>query len=274
MVGVSDTPSTIDVERYPLHKLDAEAGRNLVEQCRRDVVENSLCQLPGFLKASTVKTAAAEALRCGESAYHMSNEFTYGEGMPYAIDPDVLPKDDPRRYRIRTKLRFVASDEIPSNSLLLALYRWEPMLQFVSRVFQCEPLYRASDKLNGLNYLVYENDDEQDWHFDEQDFSVTILLQSAEQGGFEFVPNLRGADGEDLDGMRLAQQGEHPKLVRPKSETGTLSLFEGRYNYHRATRVVGPRKRLMALLQYYDEPYDPMDSETVELNRMFYGRGS
>ena len=202
----------------------------------------------------------------------MDRMFRYGEGMPYLRDESTLAPDDPRLYRIRTALRFVPGDEVPSGSPLWALYEWPPMLDFVRRALGREALYRAPDALNSVNYLVYADGDEQDWHFDEHDFSVTILLQASANAGFEFVPHLRHDHGEDLEGMRRAQTGTHPGLVRPPTSPGTLSLFEGRYHYHRATRVQGERERLLALLQYGDRPEDPDEQSVRELNRLFYGR--
>jgi hypothetical protein len=270
----SDTaaPAAIDLERYPLDRLDDAPGRALVERCRADLARCGLTQLPGFLRPEAVAAWAREALRCGEGAFHMEHMFRYGEGMPYLADESALPPDDPRRYRIRTALRFVPGDEVPRDSALWALYAWPPMLELVRQALGREALYRAKDALNSVNYLVYRDGDEQDWHFDEHDFSVTILLRAPAGAGFEFVPDLRSERGEDLAGMREAQAGTHPRLVRPRAEPGTLSLFEGRYHYHRATRVHGERERLLALLQFDDRPVDPDPEGNRELNRLFYGR--
>jgi hypothetical protein len=265
------TPTAIDLARYPLDRLDAADGCALVERCRADLARTGLTRLPGFLRPEAVAAWSREALACGEGAFHMDHWFAYGEGMPHPVDESALPPDDPRRYRIRTALRFVPGDEVPRESALWALYEWPPMLEFVRRALSREALYRAQDALNSVNYLVYRDGDEQDWHFDEQDFSVTILLQASAVGGFEFVPYLRDARGEDLTGMREAQAGTHPRLVRPRSAPGTLSLFEGRCHYHRATRVHGDRERLVALLQFDDRPgADPASYR--ELNTLFYGR--
>ncbi len=260
-------PDAIDLERYPLDRLDGAPGRELLERCRAALARDGLAQLPGFLRPDVVESCAREALRCGEGAYHMDHE-----GTPYLPDGSTLTPDDPRLYRVRTALRFVPGDEIPSDSLLWALYEWRPMLDFVRRALERDVLYRASDALNSVNYLVYADGDEQDWHFDEHDFSATILLQASAGAGFEFVPHLRHDGGEDLEGMRRAQAGTHPGLVRPPDSPGTLSLFEGRCHYHRATRVRGEPERLLALLQYGDRPDDPDEPSARELNRLFYGR--
>ncbi|MCZ6720139.1 MAG: hypothetical protein O7A65_01190 [Proteobacteria bacterium] len=265
-------PSAVDLERYPLDRLTDPAGAALVCRCQDEIAQAGICLLPGFLKPEALTAIAREALACGGTAYHMEHIFAYGEGMPDAVDPESLAADDPRRYPIHTALQFVANDEIPQASLMRQVYEWERMLEFVRRVFRRGRLYRGSDRLNGLNYTVMGEGDEQDWHFDEHDFSVTVMLEQGAAGGlFEFVPRLRGPDGEDLGGLRKAIDGTHEGLIRLSPAPGTLSLFEGRYNYHRATKVKGGRKRLLALLQYVEEPW--ADDEAADaMNRLFFGR--
>jgi len=262
----------IDLERYPIDRLDAPAGAAVLSRCRASLAESGLAVLPGFLRPEAVRACAGEALRCGEGAYHLDRMFRFGEGVSYAPDESTLAPDDPRLHRIRTALRFVPGDEIPVSSLLWRLYRWNPLLEFVRRALARDSLFRSPDALNSINYLVYRRGDEQDWHFDEHDFSVTILLQASEGAGFEFVPGLRDEERVDLEGLRLAQAGTHPDLRHPVAAPGTLSLFEGRYHYHRATRVACERERLLALLQFGDRPDEPDPEGARELNRLFYGR--
>ena len=46
------------------------------------------------------------------------------------------------------------------------------------------------------------------WHFDGNDFTVSILVQQAEQGGdFEYVPNIRTSDDENFEGVNKILNG-------------------------------------------------------------------
>lgn len=45
-----DMQTIIDLTRYPLDRLDSEAGQSLVAQCREKLDERALCALPGAVK--------------------------------------------------------------------------------------------------------------------------------------------------------------------------------------------------------------------------------
>lgn len=54
-------------------------------------------------------------------------------------------------------------------------------------------------------------------------------------------------------------------------EPGTLTLFKGRYNYHRASPVIGPTPRVLAVLSY-DEAPDYRGNP--EIKKDFFGRSA
>ena len=85
---------------------------------------------------------------------------------------------------------------------------------------------------------------EHPWHFDTNEFTVSMLTQAAEGGGvFEYCPNIRSAAAENFDDVRavLAGRGEH--LVRRLTlRPGDLQLFQGRYSLHRVSTVRGEHR--------------------------------
>lgn len=264
-------PSAIDLRRYPIDDLATPAGRALIDDCRARMAEEGICLLPGFLTEEATTRIADEALAGGRTAHRMHHHFPFGDGT-LADSPNLegLAEDDPRRFRSRAALQFVAYDEIPLNSPMREVYEWDGLRAFVAATLGRRQLYGAEDSLGSLNYTVMSAGDEQAWHFDDNHFTVTILLQKAESGGcFEFVPGLRGATGDDIPGLRKALAGTHERLRRIAAEPGTLVLFEGRTAFHRATPVEGTRKRLLAVLSYEEEPWSEDDTY---LSRLFYGR--
>ena len=52
------------------------------------------------------------------------------------------------------------------------------------------------------------------WHFDGNEFTVSILIQEAEEGGlFEFVPDIRKPGDENLESVKSILKGR-PDRVR------------------------------------------------------------
>ena len=54
-----DASRIVDLQRYPIADLDAPAGRTLVDPCRRDLAEQSICTLPGFIRPDAMPALIA-----------------------------------------------------------------------------------------------------------------------------------------------------------------------------------------------------------------------
>jgi hypothetical protein len=116
---------------------------------------------------------------------------------------------------------------------------------------------------------VYEEGDELGWHFDQSEFSVTLMIQRSEGGGdFEYAPMVRTPDDECYDAVRGVLLGETPpKLLA--SEPGTLAFFRGRFSLHRVPPIVGATPRMNSVLTYSVEPGHMLSAMA---QRMYYGR--
>ena len=113
------------------------------------------------------------------------------------------------------------------------------------------------------------------WHFDGNEFTVSILVQKAGEGGvFEYVPNIRTPEAENYEHIQHIQHildggrdGVHELDLQP----GDLQLFAGRFSMHRVTRIVGDTTRYIGLPTYVHDPYRmnrPYHSESI------YGRAT
>jgi hypothetical protein len=50
----------LDLERYPLHDLQGARGKALVEQCKLDLAERGMFNLPGFLRSDALARSLSE----------------------------------------------------------------------------------------------------------------------------------------------------------------------------------------------------------------------
>ena len=93
----------------------------------------------------------------------------------------------------------LVNDVIPKNAAIQQLYEWNSLTEFIRRVLGLEALYRTADPFLALNLTYLQAGDLQPWHYDHNEFTVTLLLQEPESGGeFEYVPKLRTDDDENL----------------------------------------------------------------------------
>ena len=92
------------------------------------------------------------------------------------------------------------------------------------------------------------------WHFDTNNFTVTLAIQNAESGGdFEYAPNIRKGD-ENFDAVREVLDGTSDLVKFLRLEPGDLQIFKGRYSLHRVAPLEGTTPRYVAIFSYVEEP--------------------
>ena len=93
------------------------------------------------------------------------------------------------------------------------------------------------------------------WHFDGNEFTFSILIQEAEEGGlFEFVPDIRKPGDENLESVKSILKGSRVRVRSLKLRPGDMQLFKGLYSLHLVTRVRGKINRIIALSSYTTHP--------------------
>ncbi len=92
-------------------------------------------------------------------------------------------------------------------------------------------------------------------HFDTNEFTITMLLQTAESGGyFEYVPNLRNPNDECYPEVKKVLDGDRGRVKRLALNAGDLQLFLGRFSLHRVTKNTGNRDRLLLIMSFAEKP--------------------
>jgi len=250
----------VDVERYPLD--DPE----LIASCREGLAREGAVKLDGFIRPEAAEKMVAAANEASTRGY--PNDAAHNAYFDDEID-DSLPEGHPRRIRVRSAQKAVAMDLLPDDFAPKALYLSDEATRFVAAVLEKDVLHRSEDPLDGCNMTVYEAGDELGWHFDQSEFSVTLMIQRAEQGGdFEYVPMVRTPEDERYDSVRAVLLGETPAKVLP-SEPGTLAFFRGRYSLHRVPPVGGSTPRMNSVLTYVSKPGHKLSPMAQQ---MYYGR--
>jgi hypothetical protein len=216
----------------------------LTSQLNQAFVDENIVVLPGFIKPSALPALVAECDELAKVAYHTT---------------------------VNANLEVVAYDQFPKDSVIRALYEWEPLMEFVARVLGEKQLYRYADPFGALNLAVMRDGHELGWHFDQTDFVVSIALQPSLEGGhFENVPRIRSMGNDNAETVAAIRNGERNDLVRLEPMTpGTLMVFNGRWSYHRVSKVHGAVARHVALLAYDTKPGTDSNTE-LKLGR--YGR--
>lgn len=214
------------------------------------------------------------------------------------------------------------SCSLSSESALRQLYQHETLRRLVARivfssgesngddeegpeepVVQQPELFLSDDPLGACSINVFWPTQHHSFHFDESEFSTTLMLQEDSGGGglFQHTYPLRQSDitvskqesKHDDDNLALADVAaalkaydkengapapfveddgrEPPPLHTLDFKPGALSIFSGSKSLHRVTRVTGEHPRMVAVLTF---SATPGFRNSPEVQKMFWGRSS
>jgi hypothetical protein len=264
-------PEIVNLDRYPVDRIDHGEGLAFARQCKQRYDDTGLCILPGFVSDSGLNLLAQESETYLQHAYFCDN--THNAYLTEDKDghKDNIHSDDVTRRQQKTYVGSVPYDRLPQASALNLLYQWDPLKDFIGHVLGKETFHRFADPFGACSVNVFVDGGQHGWHFDESEFTVTLMLQAPQQGGdFEYVPQIRGLENEK-EIVRSVLDGGRDDVVKLPFTPGTLLIFGGRQTLHRVTTVSGEQARLVPVLCYSESP-GMQNSESVRM--LFWGRAN
>lgn len=239
----------VNLEAYPLHEPTSQQYRDCVESIRNQLAEDGCAHFAHFIRADLIDRLREESEELAPKAHYHSNKVT-----PYATaDDDSYPAEHPMRRFQAFSNGFVAKDLIGEDKLVQRLYGNQIFQQFIADCLSEERIYEYADPIAGLVINVMPENTTLPWHFDTNEFIVSLMTRRPEAGGdFEYVPNIRTPGNENFEDVQQVLDGDHTKVKALTLNTGDLQLFKGRYSMHRVAPAQG--QRLCTLLGYAKEP--------------------
>jgi len=256
----------LDLDRYPLDRLESADGQALVRSCREELAAEGMFNLPGFVRPEAIERCAAvmQPRLDRESFEHRRAHNVY-----FLKKVEGLPPDHPALNRVETVHHTLCADQI-ADTAIAHIYAWAPLRRFIAATMEMPALHLMDDPLAAANVIAYRAGETLNWHFDRSQFTTTLLIQKPEAGGeFEYRSDLRSDSDPNYEGVARLLRGEDPEVRVLPVTPGTLNVFRGRNTLHRVSPPRGGRDRIIAVLSYYDRPGVTFSTE----ERMgFYGR--
>ncbi|TDN63514.1 hypothetical protein [Paraburkholderia sp. BL10I2N1] len=264
-----DLGDIVDTERYPMHDPDHPRMRELIEGCRARLAQTGSAVLHDFLRPEALERAKQEGQALSAKTYYSTRKVN----AYFTADDPSLPADDPRRIFMDRTSGFVTRDVIPADSIVHRIYVARAMKRFIAACLGEERVWEYADPYAGLVINVMPPDTEQPWHYDTNEFIVSMMTQQPETGGdFEYCPNIRSPQGESLGAVGRVVRGETRDPINVLTlRPGDLQLFKGRFSLHRVTKVGGAVERHTAIFAYSQKPGV---IGRLERTRQLYGRVS
>jgi hypothetical protein len=274
-----------------------DQAKERIQAAREQYLSTGAVTFPEFISPSALSSILEDCFAAEESAFTTDDKHTPHQ---LQVDPSFVPPNSVRNFQMRTQVASIAYDELPKESELVSLYRNPTLVALVSAItggVGGEKLHLSEDPLGACTVNVFRPSYGHSFHFDESEFSTTIMLREANVEGsglFQYTPPLRETsdnlaledvgrtirkycaeeDGyqdvafpEGIDSEKAAV--DCPPLHTLEFGPGTLSIFSGSRSLHRVTEVKGGVSRLTAVLTF-SKTKGFRNSEAVQ--KMFWGR--
>ena len=251
----------INLDAYPIQDIQSPTAQALVAKCRKDLDKNALCTLEDFVSPEALMVMKTEIDGLLNSAYRAEHERT-----PYSWRYNLdFPDGHPRRALHLNRYGYLLYDQFKKTALISQLFEWAPLTEFVRQVLGFETLYRTADPYLSIVVNIMQTGDELAWHFDTNDGVVSLMLQTADEGGhFEYAPYIRDEVDENYGAILELFEGSSSLADQPVIEAGTFVLFKGRRSCHRVTPIRRTTQPRVNVLYSYDEGPDMVFSEASQ----------
>lgn len=256
----------LDLYRFPIDQPGTAAYAALVARCQAELAADGMFSLDGLMHAHVAQQVADDTAEdMATASFHHAREHN----IYFQAEVKGLAADHPALRTFHTSNYTLCGDQV-AHTAVMAAYEFPALRAFLADVMDKAELHVMADELARLNVMSYGEKDRLNWHFDRSEFTVTLLLQAPDQGGeFEYRTGLRSQTDPNYDGVAKLVEGRDPQVKRIALTPGTLNVFRGVNTPHRVTPVVGERRRVIAVLSYFEQPGVRF---TPEEQLGFYGR--
>lgn len=258
----------VDLGRYPIDRPGSWAYEQLIGDLRRELDRDGCAVLPGFVHEDGVARLLKEADKTAVGAHR---SFSRTNAYFTKDDPALAPSHPVRRFYDRSNA-FVPADSFSKSGPLRRIYEFAGFLPFIRTALNEseDRFFRYDDPLADVIINVVEEGQGFPWHFDTNNYTVTLAIQNGEFGGeFEYAPNLRSAEDENFAAVSAVLGGDRTRVHQLVLNPGDLQIFKGRYSLHRVAPVKGERRRYVGIFSFVET--EGMCGG-VERTRQLYGR--
>jgi hypothetical protein len=242
----------INQSLYPIHETENAKRAATVEQVRSELADDGCAVIRGFFSSEGLAALLSEASeRKAQTYYSPSKQCNV-----YLNDGDTsLPEDHPRNIFMPRTNGFITADLFGEETAAYRLYHWEPLKLFLAECLGKQELFIYEDPVSNMIVNVGRPGQQFNWHYDTNEFTITMLLQPASSGAhFEYVPDLRSAQDECYDDVKQVLDGERKNVRRLQLNAGDLQFFLGRFSLHQVTENTGDNDRLLLIMSFSEKP--------------------
>jgi len=218
-----------------------------------------------FIGTDGLKTLQDEANDLKKHSHRSSSEYNV-----YISEYDnTFSSDSPRNRIMSTSKKCIPNDLIPKDSILQRLYDSSFLKDFFCELLDKENLYPYEDSLSSININYYDKGDALGWHFDNSDYTITLLIKNCTKGGvYEFFNDMRYKDGKEDYAFVEKILDNEVSGTKIDSFEGDLMIFKGNKSIHQVT-AVEEGERILVTFNYNEKIGVSLSEKS---RKTFFGR--
>ena len=182
-------PKLINLCEYPINQ-PGKRLNSVIDKVRDDLNKDGCAIIRRFLSEKGISELVKEAENVAHCAHH-SSSLTNAY---FTEDDPSLPTSHPKRQFFERSNALIPADNFLKSGALRSVFDHDGFDEFIRRCLN-EPkdkFFRYADPLADAIINLAREGNGFPWHFDTKNYTVTLSIQNAEQGGeFEYAPMIR-----------------------------------------------------------------------------------
>ena len=178
----------MNYQLYPwLESLKNPSAIPFLQHAKQELFFKGVTTIPNFITKEALENIRKESVEKGKLAYETNdshNVYLLSPNMDLTNYPDA---NHIRNRQYKTRVASIAYDELNPENTLAKLYNSQTLLNLVAYVTGQEKCYHSADPLGRCSVNVFKNTWQHAWHFDESEYSTTLMIQKPEQGVSTYV---------------------------------------------------------------------------------------
>ncbi len=262
------TVDLVDFDRYPIDRPNSGEYKKTVDQARAQIRNDGCAIVKDLIRPTAIRIIGDEI----RERKHLTH-FSLQSMNPYfhTKQNDDYPDRHPMNTFIERSSCFIPGDAWGAELAIDILFRSGELTSFLCACLEIESMHCYADPLAGLTANILNPGQQFAWHFDTNEFAVTLLIDEADEGGlFEYAPGIRNPDNENFEGIQRVLEDDRESVRTLDLRSGDLQIFKGRHSLHRVTRVPETSKPRHAAIFAYT--LEPGVIGRLERTRQLFGR--
>ena len=252
MVQDLNLQQAINHSAYPIDEPQNPHRDRVIKQVQAELADDGCAVIRNFFSPAGLQALVDEAQTRQQQAYYSPNKMCnvyLGDG------DESFSQEHPRNMFMPRTNGFVTADLFGDETLARQLYNWDALNQFLADCLGKKKLYLYEDPISNMIVNLGKPGQQFNWHFDTNEFTITMLLKPAESGGqFEYVPDLRTPEDECYDDVKAVLEGDRSRVRQLDLNAGDLQFFLGRFALHQVTENTGSTDRLLLIMSFTEQP--------------------